>query len=59
MRRGEIIGATDKNAGEPVTKPLTAKNIGAMICHALGINAADLAQMGVLPGNEVFHEVFA
>ena len=59
VKRGAVIGETTEDAGEPKTKPLTAKNINATICHAAGISTIEMAQMGVLPGSEVFHELFA
>jgi hypothetical protein len=59
VRRGAIVGATDAKGSEPVTTPLMSRDLGATICHALGIGTVDLAQMGVLAGGQVFHELFA
>lgn len=59
VKRGAIIGATDKRGAEPLNTPLLSRDMGATICHALGINTVDLAQMGVLGGAQVHHELFA
>lgn len=59
VKRGAIVGATNAQAAEPTTRPVMSRDIGASICHALGINTVDLAQMGVLAGAQICHELFS
>jgi uncharacterized protein (DUF1501 family) len=59
VKRGAIIGATDAKAAEPVTTPVMSRDIGASICHAVGINTVDTAQMGVLAGSQICKELFS
>jgi hypothetical protein len=36
-----------------------SRDIGASICHAVGINTVDTAQMGVLAGSQICKELFS
>ena len=38
MRTGQVIGATDKTAGEVVSRPVTFDEIHATLLHNLGID---------------------
>lgn len=38
IKRGAVIGATDRNGARPMTRPWTPEDFGASIYHALGIN---------------------
>ncbi|MBT5124990.1 MAG: DUF1501 domain-containing protein [Planctomycetaceae bacterium] len=38
MRTGQVLGATDPQAGEPVDRPVTFKEVYATIYHNLGID---------------------
>jgi hypothetical protein len=38
MRTGQVLGATDRQAGEPVDRPVTFKEVYATIYRNLGIN---------------------
>jgi hypothetical protein len=38
MRTGQVLGATDPQAGEPVDRPVTFKEVYATIYRNLGIN---------------------
>jgi hypothetical protein len=40
MRTGQVIGATDRDGGEAVQRPVTFKEVFATLYHNLGINAA-------------------
>lgn len=38
VKRGAVIGATDRNGAAPATRPWTPEDVGASIYHALGID---------------------
>ena len=38
IRGGQIIGATDKIAGEVTDRPVTAQDMAATVLYGLGIN---------------------
>ena len=38
MRHGQVIGATDRIAGEAIARPVTFGEVYATLCHHLGIN---------------------
>ena len=40
MRTGQVIGATDRDGGEAVQRPVTFQEVFATLYHNLGINAA-------------------
>jgi hypothetical protein len=40
MRTGQVIGATDRDGGEAVQRPVTFKEVFATLYHNLGINAS-------------------
>lgn len=58
VQGGRVVGATDAVGGEPATEPKTARMIGATLCDAMGINAQQRAELGVLGGAEGIHELF-
>ena len=38
VRGGQVIGASDKDAMEPVERPVKPSDLHATVCHALGID---------------------
>ena len=38
MRRGQVVGQSDKQAAYPITPPFSPDDLGATIYQALGIN---------------------
>jgi arylsulfatase A-like enzyme len=38
IRRGTVYGASDKDAGFPIDRPVTPEDLAATIYHALGID---------------------
>ena len=38
VKGGQVIGASDKDAMEPVERPVKPSDIHATVCHALGID---------------------
>jgi hypothetical protein len=64
MRTGQVIGATDASAGEPVERPLTPQDLHATFYRHLGIDpAAEFEDMTgrpipILSAGKVIHELF-
>jgi uncharacterized protein (DUF1501 family) len=58
VQPGRIVGATNAIGGEPITRQITAKMVGTTIVDRLGIDSQARAEMGVLLGGEVIHELF-
>ncbi len=58
VKGGRIIGATDRIAGRPITKPIDSQMIGTTILDTAGIDLAARIQMKVLEGGQVIHELF-
>lgn len=58
VKPGLIVGATNATGGEPVTRPITALMAGTTIADRLGIDSQTRAELGVLTGGEVIHELF-
>jgi hypothetical protein len=40
LRTGQVVGATDRRGGSPVTRPYTPQNVLATLYHVLGIDPA-------------------
>ena len=58
VKGGRIVGVTDSIAGHPISEPINAAMVGATILDRAGIDQATRAQMKLLPGAEVVHELF-
>ncbi|MEM7392699.1 MAG: DUF1501 domain-containing protein, partial [Verrucomicrobiota bacterium] len=58
VQGGRAVGATDKIGGYPITEPATALKVGTTICELAGVDARARADMGVLPGGTLIHELF-
>jgi hypothetical protein len=58
VQGGRIIGETDKRGGKPTADIKTTAMIGATLCEAIGIDAKQRAQLGVLNGAPAIHDLF-
>jgi len=58
VRPGRVIGESDRLGQEPLTEPVTPAMVGTTILEALGIGSQARAELGVLPGGRVIHELF-
>jgi hypothetical protein len=58
VQGGRIVGATDRIGADPVTEPITALMIGTTIVDLAGIDSQARAQLKVLEGGRVIHELF-
>lgn len=54
---GRVIGASDKLAEDPVTPPVTPLMVGTTIAELTGIDTQARAEMNVLDGGTVIHEL--
>jgi hypothetical protein len=65
VRRGEVVGSTDKVAGYPNERPVSPKDLLATIYHLMGINAATELRdrldrpVPLVPGGRVISEIVA
>ena len=58
IRPGQVIGESDSTGSAPVTDPITPAMVGATIMELTGIDIQARAELGVLPGARVIHELF-
>jgi hypothetical protein len=58
VQGGRIVGETDANGAEPVSRPITPLMVGTTIAEAAGLDAQARAELGVLVGGQVVHELF-
>lgn len=58
VQGGRVVGETDKQAGNPITTPITPLMMGTTIAELAGVNTEARAEMGVLQGGRVIHELF-
>ena len=62
--RGSIVGATDRQGGDPITRPISPKDLQATMYHLLGIDHHQLVHDALgrplpLVDGHVIHEVLA
>ena len=64
IRRGQVIGGTDKQAGYPVNRPITPKDILATLYHLMGVDpyiTTTSDRQGrprhLLPSGDLVHEM--
>ncbi|MFT7641525.1 MAG: hypothetical protein ACI9G1_003276 [Pirellulaceae bacterium] len=58
VKGGRIVGATDAIGGHPISKPIDSSMVGATILDRAGVDSATRAQLRLLPGAEVIHDLF-
>lgn len=54
---GRVVGASDSQAREPVTTPITPVMVGATIAELAGVDTRARAEMNVLSGGTVIHDL--
>ncbi len=59
MGAGRVIGASDERAEDPVTMPITPLMVGTTISHLAGMDTQARAEMNVLAGGTVIHDLLA
>lgn len=58
VRGGHVLGETDNVAGRAITLPVTTLMMGTTMAELAGVDAQARAEMGVLQGGGVIHELF-
>lgn len=59
LRGGRVIGASDRQGMDPITRPITPVMVGTTIAELAGIDAQARAELRVLDGGSVIHELVA
>jgi len=57
LEGGRVIGSSDKYAEHPATGPITPLMVGTTIAELTGVNAQARAELKVLEGGTVIHEL--
>ena len=57
MQPGRTIGESDARAEHPVTEPITPLMAGTTIAELCGVGAQQRAEMKVLDGGRLIHEL--
>ncbi len=58
IRGGRVVGTSDKRAEQPVDRPCTPADLNATILSRLGIGAAELTALNLLPTGAPIEELF-
>jgi len=58
VKPGRVIGESDRFGNDPLTEPITPAMVGTTILESMGIGSQARAELGVLPGGRVIHELF-
>lgn len=59
MNTGRVIGASDRIGSDPITAPVTPLMVGTTIAELAGVDTQARAEMKVLEGGTVIHELLA
>ena len=54
---GRCIGESDAKGERPITRPITPLQVGTTIAELCGVGAKERAEMKVLDGGSVIHEL--
>ncbi|MCH2124958.1 MAG: DUF1501 domain-containing protein [Pirellulaceae bacterium] len=57
VQPGRAIGESDARGEQPLTDPMTPDRVGVTMLDLLGIHAEQRAELGVLQGAELIHEL--
>jgi hypothetical protein len=57
LRVGQVIGASDRRAEYPASRPMTPADLFTTVLHQLGIGTTDLTAVGVTPLGSVIEEL--
>ena len=58
VQPGRVVGESDRLGQEPITEPITPVMVGTTILEAMGLTSQGRAELGVLPGGRVIHELY-
>ncbi len=57
LQTGRVIGESDKNGEQPITRPITPLMVGTTIAELAGVDSQARAEMRVLDGGRVIDEL--
>ena len=57
LPRGRVIGSSDKHGEDPLTNPVTPLMVGTTMCELAGLDTQARAELNVLNGGSVIHEL--
>jgi uncharacterized protein (DUF1501 family) len=58
VRAGAVVGESDRRGSDPITEPITPVMVGTTILDRAGVDSQARAELRVLPGGRVIHELF-
>jgi hypothetical protein len=58
VQAGKVIGESDRFGAEPLTEPITPLMMGTTMMEVSGVSTQARAELGVLSGGRVIHELF-
>ena len=58
VQGGRVIGESDPRGEHPASEPITPAMVGTTMLELAGINSATRAELRVLEGGRVIHELF-
>jgi hypothetical protein len=58
VRPGRVVGESDRRGEDPVTEPVTPLTVGTTILERAGVDSQARAELRVLQGGRVIHELF-
>ncbi len=58
VRGGTVVGDSDRTGSAPLTEPVTPGMVGATVLELAGVDSQARAELRVLPGQRVVHELF-
>jgi len=59
MRPGQVIGASDRLGGDPVSTPISPLMVGTTIAEFAGLDTQARAELKVLEGGTSVHELLS
>ena len=57
IKPGRVVGESDRTGSDPITDPVTPAMCGATILELAGIDTQARAELGVLPGAGIIHDL--
>ena len=57
IKPGRVVGASDRLAENPISRPIEPSAVGATIMDLMGVDSVARAELNVLRGGEVIHEL--
>jgi hypothetical protein len=57
VQPGRVVGESDRRGEEPLTDPVTPAMVGTTMLELAGVTSQVRAELGVLPGGRVIHEL--